>query len=34
MKNYNRRNFWELLKYTAFAHVATAMLYIALLSSA
>jgi len=34
MKNYNRRNFLEMLKYTAFAHVATAMLYIALLSSA
>ena len=33
MKHYNRRNFFELLKYTAFAHVATAMLYIALLSS-
>ena len=34
MKHYNARNFWELLKYSAFAHVATAMLYIAILSTA
>ncbi len=34
MKNYTVRNFLEMLKYTAFAHVATAMLYIAIFSSA
>ena len=33
MKHYHRRNFLELLKYTAFAHVATAMLYIAIFST-
>ncbi len=33
MKNYNTRNFIELLKYTAFSHIATALLYIALFSS-
>ena len=34
MKNYNRRNFLEFLKYSAFSHIATAMLYIAILSTA
>ena len=33
MKNYTLRNFIELLKYTAFSHLATGLLYIALLSS-
>ena len=33
MKHYNRRNFLELLKYTALAHGATALIYIVALSS-